>query len=193
MAQLIPQHHSLRGLFRTVTERSFLERLGWPDWAVVGYLSDLLADCVHADHLYPTHGPTGGRLVELADMLQEAERRLGCESPERELDVQRQIGDYTLLMTGFFPEGVRRLRTVLNARPDALIDYVRVGKRAYRIVAERAQESERDQTARQSAVQLFRRLSSQFELCVLGLGYVKEELAHLQTSQDPRLRRLLQH
>lgn len=193
MAQTTPQHHSLRRLFQTVTERSFLERLGWPDWAVVGYLSNLLAECAHADHLYPTHGATGHRLVELEAMLQEGERRLRCESPERERDVQRQIGDYTLVMTGLFPEGVRRLRTVLAARPDALLDYVKVGKRAYRIVAERAQEADMDRTTRQSATQLFRRLSSQFELCVLGLGYVKEELAHLQASQDPRLRRLMRH
>ncbi|MEW6324928.1 MAG: hypothetical protein AB1515_06030 [Nitrospirota bacterium] len=193
MAQPVPQAHGLRRLFQTVTERSFLERLGWPDWAVMAYLSDLLTDCVHADHLYPTHGATGRRLVDLVEMLQEADRRGGSESPERERDLQRQIGDYTLLMTGLFPEGVRRLRTVLIVRADALLDYVKVGKRAYRIVAERVQESERDHAARRSAVQLFRRLSAEFELCVLGLGYVKEELAHLQASRDPRLRRLWSH
>jgi hypothetical protein len=193
MAQPVPQHHSLRRLFQTATERSFLERLGWPDWAVVGYLSNLLVECAHADHLYPVHGASGDRLVELVEMLQEAERRCRCDSPERERDVHRQIGDYTLLMTGLFPEGIRRLKTVLGIRTDALLDYVTVGKRSYRIVAERARESERDQAARQSAAQLFRRLSSQFELCVLGLGYVKEELARLQASPDPRLRRLLQN
>jgi hypothetical protein len=193
MAQPIPPQHALRRFFHTLTERSFLERLGWPDWAVVGYLSNLLAECAQADHLYPVHGATERKLVELGEMLQEAERRCRYDSPERERDVHRQIGDYTLVMTGLFPEGVRRRRAAPELHPDILLDYVTVGKRAYRLVAERSQETERHQEVRQSVSQLFGRLSAQFELCVQGLGYVKEELARLQTARDPRLRWFLRN
>jgi hypothetical protein len=191
MAQPVPQHHSLRRLFRTLTERSFLERLGWPDWGIVGYVSDLLTESVQADHLYPVRESSGRPLVELAEMLEEADACAREHPPEREREVHRRIGDYTLVMTGLFPEGVTRLRTIVIGRPAALLDYVKVGKRAYRMAAETTQESTADPVARRTLVPLFRRLSSQFEVCVLGLGYVKEELAELRVSQDPRLRRLL--
>lgn len=191
MAQPVPQHHSLRRLFRTLTERSFLERLGWPDWGIVGYVSDLLTESVHADHLYPVQEETGRPLMELTEMLEEADVCARNHPPERERELHRRIGDYTLVMTGLFPEGVTRLRTIVIGRPDALLDYVKVGKRAYRMAADTTQESMADPAARRTLVPLFRRLSSQFEVCVLGLGYVKQELTQLRVSQDPRLRRLL--
>ncbi|MBI3621206.1 MAG: hypothetical protein HY208_03355 [Nitrospirae bacterium] len=191
MAEPVPQHHSLRGLFQTLTERSFLERLGWPDWGIVGYVSDLLTESVQPDRLYPIQEETGRPLVELSEMLEEAAACARAQPPEREREVHRRIGDYTLVMTGLFPEGVTRLRTIVIGRPDALLDYVKVGKRAYRLAAETTEESTADPVARRTLVPLFRRLSSQFEVCVLGLGYVKQELAELRISQDPRLRRLL--
>jgi hypothetical protein len=191
MAQPVPQHHSLRRLFRTLTERSFLERLGWPDWGIVGYVSDLLTDCVQADHLYPVQEATGRRLLELTEMLQEAEACARDHPPEQEREVHRRIGDYTLVMTGLFPEGVARVRTIVIGRPDALLDYVKVGKRAYRLAAETTEVSTADPAARRTLAPLFRQLSARFEVCVLGLGYVKQELDELGTSQDPRLRRLL--
>ena len=190
MTQPVSQHHSLRGLFRTLTERSFLERLGLPDWGIVGYVSDLLTECVQANHLYPVQDETGRPLTQLSEMLEEAEVCGRHRPPEREVEVHRRIGDYTLVMTGLFPEGVKRVRTIVIGRPDALLDYIKVGKRAYRMAAETTEESTADPD-RRTLVPLFRRLSSQFEVCVLGLGYVKEELVELRTSDDPRLRRLL--
>ena len=32
MDSSIPQHHPLRSLFETLTERAFTEKLGWPDF-----------------------------------------------------------------------------------------------------------------------------------------------------------------
>ena len=190
MAQPVPQHHSLRRLFRTLTERSFLERLGWPDWGIVGYVSDLLTNCVHAEQFYPLQETTGRRLVNLTEMLQEAEVCAQCSPPERERDVHRHIGDYTLVMMGLFPEGVHGGRTLVIGRPDALLDYVKVGKRAYRMAAETTEESTVDPAARRSLASLFRQLSAKFEVCVLGLGYVRQELDEMGASHDPRLRRL---
>jgi len=177
-------------LFRTLTERSFLERLGWPDWGIVGYVSDLLTNCVHADHFYPLQETTGRRLVNLTEMLQEAEVCAQSSPPERERDVHRHIGDYTLVMMGLFPEGVHGGRTIVIGRPDALLDYVKVGKRAYRMAAETTEESTVDPAARRSLASLFRQLSAKFEVCVLGLGYVRQELDEMGASHDPRLRRL---
>jgi len=146
---------------------------------------------VQTDHLYPIQEETGRPLGELTAMLEEAEACARAQPPEREREVHRRSGDYTLVMTGLFPEGVTRVRTIVLGRPDALLDYVKVGKRAYRMAAQTTEESTADPAARRILVPLFRRLSSQFEVCVLGLGYVKQELAGLRASQDPRLRRLL--
>jgi hypothetical protein len=191
MAHPVSQQHSLRRLFHTVTERSFLERLGWPDWDVVGYLGDLLTEYVHVDRLHQAHDSTGRQLVELIELLQEAEWRSRYESPEMERDLHRHIGDYTLFMTGLFPEGVKRVRRIIGGHPDALLDYVKVGKRSYRIVADSERATMRVGEGGHPPGDLFRRLSTEFELCVLGLGYVKQELQRLQVPPDARLRRFL--
>jgi hypothetical protein len=65
-----------------------------------------------------------------------------------------------------------------------------VGKRAYRLAAETTEEFTADPAARRSLAALFRQLSVKFEVCVLGLGYVKQDLDEMGASHDPRLRRL---
>jgi hypothetical protein len=53
---------------------------------------------------------------------------------EREREVRKHIGDYTLFLTGIFPEYVARLPR-RGLRLDSMIDYVQAGKESYRIVA----------------------------------------------------------
>jgi hypothetical protein len=53
---------------------------------------------------------------------------------EREREVRKHIGDYTLFLTGMFPEYVATLPR-RGLRLDRLIDYVKAGKESYRIVA----------------------------------------------------------
>ena len=52
MATPIPDGHPLRNLFCTLTERSFVEKLGWPDVNITEYVSNLLVDFTHTDNLY---------------------------------------------------------------------------------------------------------------------------------------------
>jgi len=171
----IPAHHPLRKLFRTLAERNFHRRLGYADPRVIHYLADLLADFTHIDNVYKIRTAAGKRVEEVAEMLLEADLFSRADSLNREREVHKHIGDFTLFMTGIFPEYVRRLKAskvVLNR--DALVDYIKTGKRSYWIV------SEHTYGAYSETAPLFRRLSEDFELCVFGLGYVRNDLERLK-------------
>jgi len=173
-------------LFNTLTERSFEKRLDYPDREVIRYLADLLTDFIHIDNVYKIRAATGRRVEEVAEMLLEADLFSRAESLDRERDVHKHIGDFTLFMTGIFPEYVRRLRTskaVLNR--DALVDYIKTGKRSYWIV------SEHTYGAYSKTSPLFRKLSKDFELCVFGLGYVRDDLERLKEPEFWRIAELL--
>ena len=164
----IGPHHPLRRYFNVLTERSFYEQLGWPDDGVIRYVADLLADFSDANHSYMFQEGSGQRVARLAEMLAVAEFGLSGV-PER--DAYRHIGDFTLFMTGLFPEHLAHLKTqVSSAGSDFLLDYVKVGKRSYRIVAELPNDGDEDTSP------LFHKLSRHFELCVAGLGWVREDL-----------------
>ncbi|MBI4400586.1 MAG: hypothetical protein HY581_03000 [Nitrospirae bacterium] len=181
METRIPEHHPLRRLFGALTERSFTEKLGWPDLNVTEYVSNLLVEFTHADQLYRVRNARGERVDTVVDMLFESEVLLEAQSVEREREVHRHIGDFTLFMAGLFPEYLRRLKTAsLIYHKDFLVDYVKTGKRSYGIVAQ-FQEGEF-----KIHRPLFRKLSENFELCVTGLGFVRSDLDRMQ---DPTYRK----
>jgi hypothetical protein len=154
-----------------LTERKFYEHLGWPDQRIIQYVAHLLANFADVERVYGFRDELGRPRTRLSEMLLDAETQT-LRGGER--DAHRQIGDFTLFMMGLFPEHLTRLRTrILVAGGDVLLDYVKVGKRSYRIVAELPDDA-RD--AGEDDAPLFRRLSEHFELCVAGLGYVREEL-----------------
>ena len=103
------------------------------DGEVVLYVGDLLIDFVHVDHLYRVRDARGKRLEEVGEMLVESNPLLDAPSFEREREVRKHIGDYTLFLTGMFPEYVATLPR-RGLRLDGLIDYVKAGKESYRIV-----------------------------------------------------------
>lgn len=175
MPQPVPTAHPLRRLFRTLTERTFSQALGWPETDVIGYVSDVLVDFAHMDNLHRIRNARGHRVEDVAEMLLEGDVLHRAGSLDRERQVQKHIGDYTLFLTGLFPEYVRRMKTRRVLAPaDALLDYMHVGKRAYGAVAAYA-ESDRAEKA-----PLFRKLSENFELCVYGLGHVRRDLDQLR-------------
>jgi len=178
MATGIPKGHPLVRLFASLAEANFAEQLGWPDADVIRYVTDVLTDFVHVDQLYKIRGAQGRRVEEVAEMLAEGDLLHRADSLEREREVHRHIGDYTMFMAGIFPEFLHRLKTrrvVLS--PDALLDLIQVGKRSYRIVSEFTYGPHGE------SAPLFRKFSENFELCVYGLGYVRADLDRLR---DPR-------
>ena len=181
MGTRIPEHHPLRRLFGALTERSFAEKLGWPDLNVTGYVSNLLVEFTHADELYKIRNEQGKALDTVLEMLYESEVLLEARSFARESEVHRHIGDFTLFMAGLFPEYLRRLKAAsLIYHKDFLVDYVKTGKRSYGIVASHHQAQADERTP------LFLKLSENFELCVTGLGFVRSDLDRMQ---DPTYRK----
>lgn len=188
MHSRIPEHHSLRRLFGALTEKSFTEKLGWPDLNVTEYVSNLLVEFTHTDQLYGITNRKGDRVDTVVDMLFESEVMLEAQSLEREQEVHRHIGDFTLFMAGLFPEYLRRLKTAgLIYHKDFLVDYVKTGKRSYGIVAQLHERGSTDE------LPLFQKLSENFELCVTGLGFVRSDLDRMQDSTYRKAKDILLH
>jgi hypothetical protein len=146
------------------------------DREVTAYVGNLLVDFVHIDNLYRVRNCRGKRLEDVGEMLLESNPLLEAHSFDREREVRKHIGDYTLFLTGMFPEYVARLPR-RGLRLDSLIDYVKAGKESYRIVGAF------DQFEYRQAALFFRRLSEQFEYCVYGLNRVKSDLEALRHEQ----------
>lgn len=180
MGIAIPEHHPLRQLFGALTERSFTEKLGWPDVRVTEYVSNLLVDFAHVDGLYAIKDAGAERVDTVVGLLYESEVLLEARSFDREREVHQHIGDFTLFMAGLFPEYLRRLKSSgLIYHPDFLVDYMKTGKRSYGIVAESLSMEPQADTP------VFRALADNFELCVTGLGFIRSDLERMQ---DPSYR-----
>src|SRR6478672_2728702 len=154
---------TLTKFFSVLCEYVFEARLGVADPPVVDYDSDLLLRCVRNDSIGGVRTPAGRQTFEVADMLAEAENRVGIAKR----DVHRHIGDFTLFWTGVYPEALNRLRSRMTK--DQFIDYCAQGKRSYYIAS-----TFDDDPYRQEAPVL-RRLSEGFELCAYGLSQVRRE------------------
>ena len=187
----IPERHPLRQLFGALAERTFTEKLGWTDFKVSDYVSKLLVDFTHMDHLYRIKNAEGERAEAVVELLYESEVSQDASSVEREREVHRQIGDFTLFMAGLFPEYLKRIKTAgLIYHKDFLVDYIKTGKRSYRLVAEYIQGASSLAKA-EPAPPLFLKLSENFELCVVGLGYIRGDLDQMQHSRYQQARRIL--
>jgi hypothetical protein len=162
---------AIRRFFTGLTEYAFHARLGVADTPLVDYISELLVRFVRSDELYPVRSVRGQRLMQVADMLAEAQHR---EGPARR-QVHRHIGDFTLFWTGVYPEVVEGMR---RGSKDALIDYQQQGKRAYWIASTIPVEKET------APADVLKQLSEQFELCVYGLGEVRRQWEQRGGSED---------
>jgi hypothetical protein len=186
MGSPIPARHPLRQLFSALTEKSFTEHLGWPDLNVTTYVTNLLVEFTHIDHLFKVKNRQGQAVNTVVDLLFESEVLLEAQSLDRERAVHQQIGDFTLFMAGLFPEYLRRLKTAgLVYHKDFLVDYVKTGKRSYGIVAQMADQPANDDRP------LFAKLSDNFELCVTGLGFVRSDLDRMQNPAYKQAKNLL--
>ena len=165
--------HPLRRLFSELVTREL------PDGELATYISNLLVDFVPVQQVYRIRDARGKRLEEVGEMLIASDPLLEGGSFDREREVRKHIGDYTLFMAGMFPEHVAALPT-RGLRLDSLIDYIRAGKESYRIV------SAFDQFEYRRVAPLFRRLAEEFEFCVHGLNRVKSILAAMRDEQYRR-------
>ena len=174
--------HSLRQFFENLVWRDFTEDVRLEEPSITQYVSDLLSSFAHIKNLYQIRNAYGKQLDDVGEMLVESNPMLEATSFDRERAVRKHVGDYTLFMTGLFPESVAKSNQAKRRRLDAYIDFVQAGKESYAIV------SSFDQFEYRGEAPLFRRLSENFELCVVGLNLVKQDLEDFQRDYYRRLR-----
>ena len=184
----IPAQHPLRQLFGQLTERNFTEALGWPNFQVTEYVSNLLVEFTHVDQLTRIKNHDGEPVETVVELLYEAEVNSQQSEVEKEREIHRHIGDLTLFLAGLFPEYCRRIKcSGLIYHKDFLVDYMKAGKRSYHIVATTETPDSPNSPS------LFQTLSSNFELCVAGLGFVRLDLDRFQDSRYRRGKDILLH
>jgi hypothetical protein len=164
----------LRRFFAGATEHAFCARIGIADPPLVDYVVEMLVRFVKSDAIYGMRNPRGQRLLQVTDMLAEAQARQGVARRE----MHRHIGDFTLFWTGVYPEIADRMR---HGHKDSLIDYTDQGKRNYFIASTIPAG---DQGASDAVL---KRLSDNFELCVYGLGEVRRQWSERDGDIEPPL------
>ena len=177
---MIPETHPLQKLFVDLVGRHYAEEIGIRDQQVVGYVAHLLAEFCDAEQLFKIQSTAGKPLNDVGEMLLESDPVFGpAPSFDRERQVRKHIGDYTLFFAGMFPESLNHYR-LRRQRLENFVDWVKAGKESYYIV------SKFEYFEYAKVAPLFAQLSAKFEACVYGLNQVKNEL---QEMQHPIVRR----
>jgi hypothetical protein len=170
---MISESNPLQQFFQELVERNYCE-VGVRNSEVQAYVSNLLTEFCDADNLYKIKNEHGQSLHDVGEMLLAADPVYGpASSFDRERQVRKHIGDYSLFFTGMWPESLNRFR-LRRARIEGLIDFIRAGKESYFIVS----KFEHFEYAK--VAPLFRRMSQEFEQLVYGLNQVKNELEEMQ-------------
>lgn len=184
MSLRISSDHPIRDLFRGFVHRAFHLQMGVSDPQLSRYLADVLVDFTHRDSIFRLRDARGKRLEEVAEMLVEGDVSLNATSFDREREVHKHIGDFTLFWTGVYPEMLRHFRS--SSRCDHLIDYVEQGRKSYQIAA----TFQHGPYAEEAPV--LRQLSDQFERCMLGLQLVRREMETYGSPEMKAVRKLLE-
>lgn len=183
MPARISADHPIRQLFFSLVQQTFSGHLGENSPEVSRYLSDVLVDFTHQDQVFRLRDARGKQLEEVAEMLVEGDVSLNATSFEREREVHKHIGDFTLFWTGIYPEMLRSFRA--SARRDHLLDYVEQGRASYRIASTFQYGPYVEEAA------LLRQLAERFELYVHGLHMVRKELDAYGSPEMRTVRQLL--
>ena len=171
---MIQESHPLQQLFVELVGRHYAEEIGIRDPQIVNYVAHLLGEFCEAEQLFKIRNAAEQPLSDVGEMLAESNPVFGpAPSFDRERQVRKHIGDYSLFFSGMFPESLHHHR-LRRTRPENFIDIIRAGKESYFIVS----KFEHFEYAK--VAPLFRRMSQDFEKLVYGLNQVKNELEELQ-------------
>jgi hypothetical protein len=169
--------HPLNRFFSELVEQSFRRHLEMRDEELLHYLSGLLFDFTSTDHVYKIRDARGRPIEDVGEMLLESDPLGRGHSFDREREVRKHVGDFTLFFSGMFPESIRNWR-LRRFQAGSFVDYIRAGKESYHVVAAF------DQFEYEPVAPLFRKLESSFEECVYGLHLVKQKIASQQRVED---------
>src|SRR5438874_7421662 len=103
---VISGNHPLRALFAELVQRHLTEAAQMNDQQVAQYIADLLVNFAHVDSMYRIRNAKGKRLEEVGEMLIASNPLLEGRSFEYEREVRKHVGDFTLFLSGLFPEYV---------------------------------------------------------------------------------------
>lgn len=171
---MLPESHSLQQLFLDLVEHHYAEDVGIREPQVVDYVAHLLYDFCDTEQLFKIRSEAGLPLNDVGEMLLESDPVFGpASSFDRERQVRKHIGDYTLFFAGMFPESINRFRLRRN-RVESLLDWVQAGKHSYYVV------SKFEYFEYAKVAPLFAHLAANFEQCVYGLNMVKNDLQEMQ-------------
>jgi len=171
---MISESHPLQQFFLELVGRHYAEEIGIRDPQVVNYVAQLLAEFCDTEQLFKIRDAANRQLSDVGEMLIESNPVFGpASSFDRERQVRKHIGDYTLFFTGMFPESINHFRLRRN-RLEGFLDWMKAGKESYFIVS----KFEHFEYAK--VAPLFANLSRNFEQCVYGLNRVKNDLEEMQ-------------
>ena len=171
---MVPESHALQSLFGELVNLHFDQEIGLRDSEVQDYIVNMLAEFCETDQLFKIRNANQRSLDDVGEMLLEADPVYGpTPSFDRERQVRKHIGDYTLFLAGMFPESINHFR-LRRQRLENFVDFIKAGKESYFIV------SKFDQFEYARLAPLFGKLSLEFESCVYGLNLVKGDLDEMQ-------------
>jgi len=171
---MVPESHALQELFTELIHHHFDHDVGIRDSEVQDYIANVLSEFCEVEQFFKVRDAAGRQLTDVGEMLLETDPVYGpAPSFDRERQVRKHIGDYTLFLSGMFPESINHYR-LRRQRLENFVDFIRAGKESYYIV------SKFDQFEYARLAPLFAKLSSQFESCVYGLSLVKGDLDDMQ-------------
>ena len=178
--------HPLRKLFRKALDFGFRENPADKPGVNTYIEEQILCEFIHTDNLYKVKDASGKPLEDIADLLAEGDVRLNAQSFNREFEVHKHIGDYTLFMLGMFPLALARrsgrefiLGRIIVPGSTLYDHYVIQGKRSYGLASEFADR------------ELFLELSTNFLLYRNVLELVRIYLETARNREYLRARRLI--
>src|SRR3954454_7556462 len=171
---MVPESHVLRELFLDLVGKYYGQTLVLRDPEVSDYVASVLTGFCEEQELHKVRNAEGRPLSDVGELLLESDPIYGpAPSFDRERQVRKHIGDYTLFFTGMFPESINRFRLRKN-RLENFVDFIKAGKESYYIV------SKFDCFEYAKVAPLFRKLAENFEECMVGLNMVKNDLQEMQ-------------
>ena len=171
---MVPEAHPLQELFTELVHQHFDRDIGLRDPEMQDYIANVLSEFCEVEQFFKLRNAEGRFLSDVGEMLLEADPVYGpAPSFDRERQVRKHIGDYTLFLSGMFPESINHYR-LRRQRLENFVDFIKAGKESYYIV------SKFDQFEYAKLAPLFAKLAHEFESCVYGLNLVKGDLEEMQ-------------
>lgn len=171
---MIPESHPLQELFNELVHHHFDHDIGLRDPEMQDYIANVLSEFCEVQQFFKLRNAAGEALDDVGEMLLEADPVYGpAPSFDRERQVRKHIGDYTLFLSGMFPESINHFR-LRRQRLENFVDFIKAGKESYYIV------SKFDQFEYANLAPLFAKLAREFESCVYGLNLVRGDLEEMQ-------------